>query len=115
MGPAGPAGPAAVVSNDWSAATRTINSGDTIADSDTHLYFVVNNSSGPVSITMPHANVRGKLIEVVGTSKANTITVNRQGTDVIDSTYAAGGTNATTDCFVGLLSEGNGRWKVVYQ
>ena len=83
IGPPGPTG--AAFSNVESSAT--IANGGSISGTDTTLLFYVNNSGGPVSVTLPLAStLAGKMIRVQGTAIAtgsNGVTVNTQGGNLI--------------------------------
>jgi hypothetical protein len=86
-GPTGPTGPA--FSNVFSVL-NSIASGGTIPDNTTQQTIFVNNSAGPATVTLPHANAQaGMYILINGTQRApasatsNLITIQAQGSDKI--------------------------------
>ena len=58
--------------------TALISGGTAISGSATQHVFFVNNNGGPVTITLPPANVVGKFIRIMGTQApgVNIITLN---------------------------------------
>lgn len=79
----------------WSGGvTALTNSGSpyTLTDSDAGKYYTVDTSSGSVMINLPSIATAGEPFTIgveKSTSDANTVTINRNGTDTID-----GGTSA---------------------
>lgn len=71
-GAAGPTGP--VISNDWSPAyvELTGSTSFTIASTDTHFYFRINNSSTTVTVQLPPATVFGKVIQIIPLAPGST-------------------------------------------
>src|SRR5262249_41730110 len=94
----------------------TIASGTTISDAATQQLFLVNNASAGVSVTLPHANVAGKFIRVMGTAApaANTFTVAAQGADrIFICENGCGRPTTTTRSALKVLafsSDGIGHW-----
>ena len=95
-----------------------------ISDSDRILFYLVNNASGTVIITLPHANIAGREIWIIAmcytgagtcsnaandSDPGNAVTVQRQGTDTI-SDSAGSVTSYTAARSVRLISDGNGHW-----
>ena len=145
-GPPGPTGATGTTGtagvNGPDAGTPTANvfnlssiiaGGSTIADTDNNLYYIVNNSSGPTSVTLPQNQPAGRRIFVVvefytegnatnaqdpgglGT-RSFQLTVNAGGTDKIDT--GAGFVTSLGSSSGGvrgdyLVSEGSGIWYFV--
>jgi hypothetical protein len=112
QGPSGPSGAAGVAFSN-TQATATITNGATISNTDTHVVFYINNAGGPVSMTLPLANVPGKLIRVQATvASGNSVTVNRQGTDLLfEQVFPTSGvTSLGTTSSISFVSDGAGRW-----
>jgi len=111
-GSAGAAGPA--FSNTFDIAQ--INNLAVISDSATQHVFFVNNNAGAVSITMPHANVAGKFIRIMGTQApgSNVITINAaSGDKFLNCSNGCSPGFTTTDSTVrgkGFVSDGAGNW-----
>jgi hypothetical protein len=76
--------------------TTALSNGASIADTDTHMYYLVNNSGGtqnsagpgassgnPATITLPHATTPGRVVVLIATcrtvSTANTCNVAPDG------------------------------------
>jgi hypothetical protein len=84
-GVAGTTGPA--VTN--IASVTALSGVATISDSDTHLVFLIANTSGAAAIALPHASaVAGRVILLRGTG-SNLITIEAQGSDGIFSQCAS--------------------------
>ena len=117
-GSAGPAGPA--FSNTDSVTTLPVGGG-TIADTDTHFVFLVDNSSVTPTIYLPHANLasKGKQIRLQATvpNNGHLLTVVVQGSDGIWDTQfgdPAITTDNTHQGSVTYASDGAGRWLVLW-
>ncbi len=92
--------------------STVIAGGTTISDSATqHVFFVTNSSA--VTIVMPHANVAGKFIRIVGTQGSNTITINTASGSPRDQFLTCCSGSVTTDSTVrgkAYVSDGAGNW-----
>ncbi len=97
----------------------TLANGATISGSSTSFVFFVNNSGGAATITLPLANtLAGKQIRLQATNpdNGNTITVQRQGSDLIFAVAKdpPGDTNVTHPNGMTLVSDGVNRWLVLW-
>ncbi len=152
-GPVGSQGANGPTGNVFSMDTTPLaRTGVTMTDTDTHMYYLVDNSGGtqntpeagvssgnPATITLPHANVAGRVIVLIATcrtmSTSNTcnvptdgnsqpisgsqITVHTQGGDTIVqiNTGAGSATPSTTQAqaeqfTLSLFTDGAGHWYV---
>ncbi|MBZ5677902.1 MAG: DNRLRE domain-containing protein [Acidobacteriia bacterium] len=113
-GASGLAGPS--FSNVDSASV--LANGATIDGSDQHFLFFVNNAGGSVTVTLPLASsAAGKQIRVqnITPGNGNTLTVNRQGSDLIfDHIITTGVTSITRGAGITLASDGGTRWLVLW-
>jgi hypothetical protein len=114
-GAAGPTGAAGLAGAAFSntQATAAIANGGTISGSS--LVFYVDNSGGPVSVTLPSASSQaGRVVRVQETvpDNSNVLTVNRSGGDLIfdQSAPNAGQTSITATSSVTFASDGGTRW-----
>jgi hypothetical protein len=101
-GPNGPTGPTGAqgangpTGNVFSMQTTALSTGATISDTDTHMYYLVDNSGGtqnsagsgassgkPATITLPHATTPGRVVVLIATcrtvSTANTCNIATDG------------------------------------
>ncbi len=85
--------------------------GYTIPDTDSYVYYRVNNIVGtPAPITLPHANVAGKLVVLISANalvSPGVTPVAQAGNSLVPNANATGITK------VMLLSDGNGHWFVL--
>jgi hypothetical protein len=94
----------------------TLTSGATIPDNDTHLVYFVNNSGGPVTVTLPHANASGgtpRQVRISTTSplSGGNLTVTTQAGDSIwGHVLTTGVTTLTVPAGITVASDGASRW-----
>ena len=97
-----------------------------MTDSDTtHEFYLVNNTSASaVAIVLPHANVVGRVITLIGSDYSvnrNVVNVAPQSTDKIlvgTTSACASGCTGPSDSFnfyTHLVSDGAGTWRVLDQ
>jgi len=93
-----------------------------IPDTDTYIYYRVNNIPGtppgsPGTIQLPHANVAGKIVVVIGvnvnTAGDNAETVYPQSGDTICSSGGCSGSGLSEQNPIQLISDGAGHWIVI--
>ncbi len=103
-------------------STATIGNGATIPAADTHYVFYVDNTAANVSVTLPAAGgAAGKIIRVQVTVPGNlhTLTVNRQGGDLLFNQSGDNGGNGQASLTAGssitLVSDGGTRWLRLWQ
>jgi len=125
-GASGPTGPLGPTSNHFNFNTTVQASGFTIPDTDTNIFYVVNNpTSGPGILVLPHATVQGRLLIALNanpnstnlasySTAGNRVQINIQGTDRI---LAANGTSQDTSFAaqrpIMVQSDGNGHWILI--
>jgi hypothetical protein len=92
-------------------------SGYTIPDTDTFMYYLVNNSgSSPGNLFLPHATVKGRQLIVINanlslTSGPDVVQVTRQGSDLIyGSSGTSGVSSLSSQRAIFLYSDGAGKW-----
>ena len=116
-GASGATGPAGPSFSNVDSASVLVN-GATITGSDQHFLFFVNNAGGSVTVTLPLASsAAGKQIRVqnIAPGNGNTLTVNRQGSDLIfDHVLGTGVTFITRGAGITLASDGGTRWLVLW-
>jgi hypothetical protein len=129
-GPLGPAGPQGAMGangpsgNVFNFAAAQIPNNGAIADTDSNIYYLADNSGGPVLLTLPHANVAGRLVVIhVKLYFANNNTGAQVSTSQLtlkslpgDTLIVAGQAATTLVSFnrmASLSSDGQGRWVVV--
>ncbi|HYL72832.1 MAG TPA: DNRLRE domain-containing protein [Bryobacteraceae bacterium] len=136
QGPTGPTGPTGVQGangpsgNVFNFNVTPVAANGTISNTDPNLYYLVDNSAGPTSVTLPTSQPLGRRIIIMtqfytAGNAANgaipggvgagvpQLTVNRQGSDFIDdgaSPLKTQITNVTRS--VQLLNDGAGTWIV---
>jgi hypothetical protein len=116
VGAAGPTGAAGATGPVFSntQANAVIANGGTISGSA--VVFYVDNSAGPVSVTLPSAaSQAGRVVRVQETvpDNGNIVTVNRAGSDLIFDQFGppnAGLTSITASSSVTFASDGGSRW-----
>ena len=97
-----------------------------MSDSDTthQFYLVDNTSASAVGIVLPHANVVGRVITLIGSdfsNNGNTVNVFPQTTDkiLVGTTTACGsgctGSSDSVNFYTHLVSDGAGTWRVIDQ
>ncbi|HYL72831.1 MAG TPA: hypothetical protein VEU96_01445, partial [Bryobacteraceae bacterium] len=120
-GPTGPTGPA--FSNAFSVL-NSIAAGGTIPDNTTQQTILVDNSAGPATVTLPHANAQaGMYILINGTKRAptsavsNLITIQAQGADMIAVRPSAANSNTGLQTSItngtspsAFVSDGVSKW-----
>jgi Collagen triple helix repeat (20 copies) len=116
-GPIGNRGFDGPTSNQFAFDTTVRSSGYTIPDTDTFMYYLVNNNgSTPGILVLPHATVKGRVLIAINanlsaTSGPAAVQVNRQGTDLI---YGSSGTTGVTfiasQRAIFLYTDGTGKW-----
>lgn len=118
-GPAGATGVAGPSFSNVDAVSPTIlANGAIISGADQNFVFIVNNSTGAVSVTLPLANSgAGKQIrlQLLVPDNGNTLTVNRQGSDgIFDHVLSSGVASITHGAGITLASDGVSRWLVLW-
>jgi hypothetical protein len=123
-GPQGAQGTNGPNGNVFNLASATLANNSTIADTDTNIYYISDNSSGAVTVNLPHASVAGRLLVIhsklyfasnntgaqVATSQ---LIVKSQAGNTIVPPGAAPTTSFSTNRMVALSSDGAGRWVIV--
>jgi hypothetical protein len=126
-GPMGPPGAAGVtglagtpglINNAFSILTPALTPG-TIASNDAHNVLLINNTSaGFVAVTLPPANVAGKVLSLVGSdfsASGNSMRVSPQGPDKILSFSAIVSSSLSyqANFWLQVVSDGAGIWRIV--
>ena len=116
-GPSGPTGTNGPTSNHFAFDTTVHASGYQIPDTDTFMYYLVNNNgSTPGVLVLPHATVKGRQLVAINanlsaTSGPNVVQVDRQGSDLIfGSSGTTGVTSLASQRAIFLYSDGAGKW-----
>ena len=117
-GLAGAIGPKGVINNNFTISS-SLAPGTIATDDNRNVLLVNNTSGGAVTVTLPPANVAGKVITVVGsdfTAAGNSMLVKPQGTDKLLSfstiiTSASVGFQA--NFWAQVVSDGGGIWRLV--
>lgn len=92
-----------------------------MSDSDSAIFFFVNATTGTSptpTIQLPHANVAGKILFMVGnyTASGTDYFLRPQGTDVLHNVLGAKKTSAQSEVvgfYCVLISDGAGAWHVL--
>jgi hypothetical protein len=118
-GPTGVQGANGPTGNVFSMQTTALSNGATISDTDTHMYYLVDNSGGiqnsatagassghPATITLPNATTPGRVVVLIATcrtvSTANTCNVATDGgSQSMDGSQIIANTQGT-DTIIGL-------------
>jgi hypothetical protein len=106
-------------SNQFNFDTAVHASNYTVPDTDTFIYYLLNNPSGsPANLNLPHASVKGRILYAIpaNTSPAgvNKVTVTAQGTDsIFTGSNPAAQTNFSSQRPISLFSDGTGHWHVI--
>jgi len=110
-GPSGASGANGPTTNKFNMDPTLRNSGYTIPDTDTFLMYRINNvASAHATITLPHANVAGKMVILIAANGVSSsgITVAAQSGNTI---LTGSGMSGTTKLMV--ISDGSGHWIVL--
>jgi hypothetical protein len=79
--------------------------------------FLVNNSSGNATVTLPHANVAGKQIRLQATSPYDGFTISAvppSGDGIWDTAFPPALTILTHQGGMTFVSDGAGRWLALW-
>ena len=103
----------------------------TIGDTDTNIYYVVNNSTGPTSVTLPKNQPAGRRVAINvqfytagnvpnapdpgGGTRTAQLTVHSQSPETITSGGAPVTTISNIVRVIQMYSDGAGHWIVVHQ
>lgn len=116
VGATGAAGPS--FSNVDAVSPTILSNGATISGTDQNFVFIVNNSTGAVSVTLPLASSgAGKQIrlQLLVPDNGNTLTVMRQGSDgIFDHVLSSGVASINHSAGITLASDGVSRWLVLW-
>ena len=107
-GPTGASGANGPTINKFNMDPTPRSAGYTIPDTDTFLMYLVNNTASThATITLPHANVAGKMVILIAanTAASSGITVAAQSGNTITS---GSGLSGSTKLM--LISDGSGHW-----
>jgi hypothetical protein len=85
----------------------------TIADTDTHYYFRIDNSTASATVTLPSANVFGKIVFIIPRLPGSThpLTITTSANSIIDiGTGNANHTVPNVQSPIQFFSDGAGNW-----
>jgi hypothetical protein len=103
-------------------AVATLTNGASISDSSTDLFYLVDNTQGVnASITLPHANVVGKMIHLIAKDSTAAVgptlikinAIAQAGDVIVQDTINNALTSRTFQAAVHLMSNGANKWFVV--
>ena len=110
-GPDGPQGANGPSGSKFNMDTALHNNGYAIPDTDTFLYYLMNNVSGSHAVvTLPHATVAGKMVIVLA---GNNVTNSGVGVAVLSGDTLSTGSGSLGSTKVMVLSDGNHHWIVL--
>jgi len=118
-GPSGAQGANGPTSNQFNFDQVVHPSNYTVPDSDTFIYYLVNNpvGGGAATLILPHASVKGRILYVIPANASpagNRVTVTAQGSDLIfTGTLPAAQGSFTSQRPISLFSDGGTRWHVI--
>ena len=91
----------------------------TVPDTDTFIYYLVNNpvGGGVANLNLPHATVKGRILYAIpanASPASSRVTVTAQGSDsIFTGTQATALTIYSSQRPISLFSDGGGHWHVI--
>jgi hypothetical protein len=90
-----------------------------VPDTDTFIYYLVNNPAGggAANLILPHASVKGRILYAIpanASPASNRVTVTAQGSDsIFTGTSAVAQTSFSSQRPISLFSDGGTHWHVI--
>jgi len=122
-GPSGPQGTNGPTSNQFNFDPTVHNTNYTVPDTDTFIYYLVNNpvGGGPANLILPHASVKGRILYAIPANASpitvagpTRVTVTAQGSDsIFTGSLPAAQASYSSQRPISLFSDGGTHWHVM--